>query len=69
VSKIMIQKMPEDMTGTSVTPGAPHLFNINININTTNPLYIHEHESEIFVHIVMQLSYVPDLMSARPYHF
>jgi hypothetical protein len=51
--KAMIEEMPEDMTGISVTPAATHLF----NVNTTNPAYLNERDSEIFVHMVMQLLY------------
>jgi hypothetical protein len=59
-----IKAMIEE-TGTSVTPAATHLFNINITI----PVYLNESDSDIFVHMVMQLLYLNDLMSARPCHF
>jgi hypothetical protein len=36
--KSMVEEMPEDMTGTSVTPAATHLF----NVNTTNPVYLND---------------------------
>jgi hypothetical protein len=56
----MIEEMPEDMIGISVTPAATHLF----NVNTTNPAYLNERDSEIFVHMVMQLLYLSQ--RARP---
>jgi hypothetical protein len=60
--KAMIEEMPEDMTGVSVTPAATNL----INVNSTNPVYPNESDSEVFVHMVMQLLYRarPDVRTA-----
>jgi hypothetical protein len=63
--KSMIEKRPEDMIGTSVSPASKHLF----NVNTTNPVHLNEHDSDIFPHLVMQLLYLsqrarPDIRTA-----
>jgi hypothetical protein len=47
----MIEEMLEDMAGTSMTPSATQLF----NVNTTNPVCLNKCDSEIFVHMMMQL--------------
>jgi hypothetical protein len=56
----MIEEVPEDMIGTSVTLAATHLF----NVNTANQVQINERDLDIFVRLVMQLLYLSQ--RARP---
>lgn len=56
----MIEEIPNDMIGTAVNPASPHLF----QVNTTDPERLNANESELFVHLVMQLLYLSQ--RARP---
>ena len=51
---MMLHDAPEDMEGVSNTPAAAHLF----KTNSENPKLLNDQKKRIFVHLVMQCSYL-----------
>ena len=57
--KMMLHDAPAIMDGKASTPAASHLFKVNLEV----PKLLLKEEKEIFMHLVMQSSYLSQRMS------